>query len=138
MPIDFNILAARGLVYVRYWGFARLDESFEAFGRYAADPGFAPGQKQLVDLSAVSGFETDYPRLFLLQAEKAAVFLPSGTQTMIAYYAPTPVAFRLASLVRQSWEDIDTVVPTVLTREDEALGVLGQPERRFADLMAVQ
>lgn len=138
MPINVNILASRGLVYVRYWGFATLDESFEAFGRYAADPRFQPGQKQLVDLSGLTGFEADYPRLFLLQAEKASVFLPSGVQTMLVYYAPTPVSARLANLARQSWEDIDNVVPTVMTREDEALGVLGQPERRFADLMAVQ
>ena len=138
MPIEFNILAARGMVYVRYWGRATLDESFEAFDRYASDPAFAPGQKQLVDLAGVTEFEADYPRLFLLQAEKAAVFLPSGTQTMLVYYAPTPVSMSLATLARQSWEDVDNVVATVLTREEEALTVLGQPERSFADLMAVQ
>lgn len=138
MPIDFRILPARGLVYVRYRGVATLDESFDAFTRYARHDGFRPGQKQLVDLAAVTGYETDYARLFRLQAEKAAVFLPSGEQTMIVYHAPTPLSYRLATLVRQSWDDIDSVVPTVLTREDEALGVLGQPERCFADLMAVQ
>lgn len=138
MPIDFRIIPARGLVYVRYRGAVSLDESFDAVARYARHDGFRPGQKQLVDLAAVTEYETDYARLFRLQAEKAAVFLPSGAQTMIVYHAPTPLSLRLATLVRQSWDDIDSVVPTVLTREDEALGVLGQPERRFADLMAVQ
>jgi len=137
MPIDFRIIPARGLVYVRYWGLATLDESFDAFARYARHDGFRPGQKQLVDLAAVTDYETDYARLFRLQAEKADVFMPSGAQTMIVYYAPTPLSFRLATLIRQSWDDIDSVVATVLTRQDEALGVLGQPETSFAGLMAV-
>ncbi|RBI85134.1 hypothetical protein DRV85_10805 [Rhodosalinus halophilus] len=135
MPVSFQILPVRGLVYVRYEGFARIAESAELFARYMAHPDFAPGQKQLVDLAGVTGIEADFPKLLGLQARKAEAFLPGGVQTMIVYHAPGAVSRRMAEMVRRSWSEIPSVVPVVVESEVEALEVLGLRERRFAEIL---
>lgn len=135
MPVSFKIFPERGLVYVRYTGFARLDESLEVFGRYATHPDFRPGQKQLVDLSDVTGIETDYVKLFALQARKADVFLGHDVQTLLVYYAPTSVSMELAESVIRSWEPSGSVIPLIQEDEGESLQLLGQPERSFEELL---
>ena len=135
MPVSFRIFPDRGLVFVTYEGFALLDDSFRAFGAYAAHRHFRPGQKQLVDLSGVTGIETDYVKLFALQARKADVFLGTGAQTLLVYYAPTPVSFAMAESVLRSWEPSGAVIPLVQQDEAEALEILGQPERSFDEFL---
>lgn len=137
MSVSFQILASRGLVYVRYSGFARLDDTFVAFGQYMRHPDFRPGQKQLVDLSGVTGFERDYARLFAMQSIKADAFLNGDAQTLIVYYAPGEEAQRLCQLVARSWEPVASVVALVQQHEDEALALLGQAETSIAELLAV-
>jgi hypothetical protein len=135
MPVTFRILPRRGLVYVRYEGFAQLAETAEVFGRYMTHPDYAPGQKQIVDLAAVTAIEQDFARLLALQARKAEAFMPGGVQTVIVYHAPTAISRRMAEMVRRSWADVPNVVPVVVETEAEALSVLGQPETCFADLL---
>lgn len=136
MSVSFRIFPRRGLVYVRYTGFARLQDTFAAFGEYMQHPDCRPGQKQLVDLSEVTGFEPDYAELLKLQAMKADIFAAGGGETLIAYYAPNDAVLRMAELVVRSWEDVPGVVPLVMQTEAEALAVLGQREDSFAALMA--
>ena len=135
MPVTFKIFRERGLVFVKYEGFAHLYESFQAFGAYAAHPDFRPGQKQLVDLSGVTGVEKDYVKLFALQARKADVFLGSGAQTLLVYYAPTKLSAGLAESVLKSWEPSGAVIPLVQSDQAEALQILGQPERSFDEFL---
>ncbi|MDK3016415.1 hypothetical protein [Pseudodonghicola flavimaris] len=137
MSVSFRIFPDRGLVYVRYSGFARLDETLEAFARYAALPDTRPGQKQLVDLGSVTGFEQDFAKLMQVQAQKADVFAANGTQTLMVYYAPTPLARDFALLALRSWEPFDSMIALIQDDEAQALELLGQPERRFADLLAL-
>ncbi|WP_420012026.1 hypothetical protein [Tateyamaria sp.] len=63
MPVSFNILAERGLVVVRYDGFAAISDTLGASKAYVAHPDYAPGQKQLVDLSSILGVTED-PRFY--------------------------------------------------------------------------
>ncbi len=135
MPVTYQIFPERGLVYVRYEGFAKLDESFEVFGAYMQDPLFRPGQKQLVDLSRVTGLERDYPRMFALQAKKVEAFMQSNVQTLMVYYAPDDVNYELARTILRSWEPSGMVVATAQRSEAETLNILGQPESRFEDLL---
>jgi hypothetical protein len=135
MPVSFRILPERGLVFVRYTGFAVLDESSQVFGQYAAHPDFQPGQKQLVDLSGVTGMERDYVKLFALQARKADAFLGTGAQTLLVYFAPTPIAMDLAEAIIRSWEPSGAVIPLIQEDESDALKLLGQPERSFEELL---
>ena len=60
MPASFRILPERGLVYVQYSGFIRLADTQRLIQAYLAHPDRHPGQKQLVDLAAVTGFEQDF------------------------------------------------------------------------------
>ena len=75
MSIDVTILRARGLVYIRYSGFAWLDDTIAALDAYGNHPDFRPGHKQLVDMARVTGIERDYVKFMKLQAKKAEVFL---------------------------------------------------------------
>lgn len=122
--ISYEIFPELGLVYVQYRGHALLDDTFAAFKRYMDDPGYRPGQKQLVDLSRVTSFEKDYVRLLSLQAKKAEAFT-KGQETLVVYITPTESPLSLAELVSRSWEDVSNVVPIIVRTEEEALGVLG-------------
>lgn len=135
MSVTFHILANRGLVYVRYDGFARVEDSLRAFGAYAQHPDCRPGQKQLVDLSGVTGFERNYAELFKLQALKADVFNDGAAQTLIVYYAPDREVFGMARLIERSWEPFPSVVSLVQQSEADALALLGQRETSFAELL---
>ena len=125
MPVTYKIYKDLGLVHVRYSGFGVIDESFAAIARYLADPAFRPGQKQLVDLSDLTGYEKNYAKLFELQAHKADAFMP-GPETLLVYYTPTGPSKEVGRLIMRSWEDVGaSVVPIILEDETEVLSVLG-------------
>ena len=134
MPLSFRILPERGLVVVRYSGFALIDDTVSATARYVVDPHYAPGQKQLVDMTALTGYEKDYVRFMEMQASKAERFSDAGVQTLVVYVAPTPVSQEVAGLFLRSWDDVPAVVPMIQRTEAEALTLLGQPERSLDDL----
>ncbi|MBI1217547.1 MAG: hypothetical protein GC186_03275 [Rhodobacteraceae bacterium] len=136
MAVSFRILTERGLVYVLYEGFARLEDSFHAFSAYAQHPDCRPGQRQFVDLSGVTAVERDFVGVIALQAMKAEVFVAQGVQTLVAYYAPSEPARTLAALAIRSWDGTSGVVPRIFETEEAALAFLGQTETRVVDLLA--
>lgn len=131
MSVSFRIFPNRGLVFVRYAGFARLDDTLAAFAEYARHPDCRPGQKQLVDLSGITGYEADFTKLMEIQAKKADVFAAEGVETLMVYFAPGQKLRDLAQLVMRSWEPFDSVVALIQDDEAQALELLGQPERSF-------
>ncbi|MCD1616931.1 hypothetical protein [Salipiger marinus] len=135
MSVTFRILPDHGLVYVRYDGIAVLEETFRAFDAYARHPQQRPGQKQLVDLAGITGVEQDYVRLMALQSRKADLFSAHEGQTMIVYYAPTPLSYDLSKMVLRSWDGLDSIVALVQQTEAGALALLGLRERSFAALL---
>ncbi|WP_299614267.1 hypothetical protein [uncultured Tateyamaria sp.] len=135
MPIRFRIFPDRGLVVVRYSGFVTIDDTMGATRTYVAHPHYAPGQKQLIDFSAITDYERDYVRFMLMQAKKAGRFASSGTQSLVVYIAPTQISQELSALFIKSWDDVDAVVPMVQNSESEALTLLGQPESSVDMLM---
>ncbi|WP_299549214.1 hypothetical protein [uncultured Tateyamaria sp.] len=136
MPIQFRILPDRGLVVVRYTGHVAIDDTLDATRVYLADPDYAPGQKQLVDFSTITGYEKDYVRFMQMQANKAGRFANAGVQSLVVYIAPTPISRELSTLFIKSWDDVDAVVPMVQQSEAEALTLLGQPETTVEMLLA--
>ena len=128
MPIAFRILPDHGLVYVRYHGHATVQEGSDAFSTYLAHPAFRPGQRQLVDLSAVSGVEQDFPRLFAFQARKAAALMTGPEPEMFVYLAPTDISLRIARLIQRSWEGLDGAIVRVATDWSGAMDILGLPQ----------
>ena len=129
MPVRFRILPDRGLVVVRYEGHAAIDDTMRATRAYVSHPHYAPGQKQLVDFSAITGYEKDYVRFMEMQAKKAGRFTSSRTQSLVVYIAPTPISQELASLFFKSWNDVHAVVPIVQDCEIEALTLLGEADK---------
>ena len=89
MPASFRILPERGLVYVQYSGFIRLADTQRLIQAYLAHPDRHPGQKQLVDLAAVTGFEQDFVGLMAVQAAKAAIFFAGSPSRISGRRAPS-------------------------------------------------
>lgn len=135
MTVSFRILKNHGLVYVRYVGRARLTETMTAFGDYATHPDFRPGQKQLVDLSGLTGWDGDFLELMKIQARKAEALTCRESQTMLVYYAPTALSFKLSKLALNSWDGLDGIVALVQQSEMGCLTLLGVAERSFAQLL---
>jgi hypothetical protein len=134
MSLSYRILPDLGVVYVRYEGFARIADTAETFGRYMQDPDFRPGQRQLIDLARLTGYERDFLKFFELQAQKAEAFV-SAPQALFVYYAPTPLGQELVQLIRRSWEGTSIVVQVVQDDEAEALALLGVRETSFDALV---
>ncbi|SHI86866.1 hypothetical protein SAMN05444000_103250 [Shimia gijangensis] len=135
MPVSFRILKSRGLVFVKYEGEARFDDTAQAFAEYAQHPDCRPGQKQLVDLSGITSMEKNFTKLMQLQAQKADVFAGNNAETLIVYYAPNPEGLGIAQMILKSWEPFDSVVPIVLDDEAESLAILGLKEASLSELL---
>lgn len=135
LSISFQILRDYSTVYVRYEGLAHMGESLQAFSAYVAHPDYRPGQRQLVDLSGVTGFDRDFAGLLKAQALKADQFDGQAGQTLIAYFAPGRAAQEMAAIVLRSWEGFHHVAARILEDEAAALAFLGLPKTRIADLL---
>lgn len=135
MAIRFRILPDRGLVVVRYSGFATIDDTMGATKSYIAHPDYAIGQKQLVDFGGITDYERDYVRFMQMQATKVGRFANSGVQSLVVYVAPTQISQELSALFIRSWDNVDAVVPMVQHSESEALTLLGQPEKSLDMLL---
>lgn len=135
VPASFTILPVRGLVYVRYSGYVALDEVFRIVGEYERHPARRPGQKHLVDLADITGFEHDILTLMKLQARKADIFTATAAPSLIVYLAPSPLAMTMAQLTMRSWEGNDLVVVRLQEDEAGALDLLGLPERTVEALL---
>ncbi|WP_095589835.1 hypothetical protein [Actibacterium ureilyticum] len=138
MALTFQIMPQRGLVYVRYTGHLLFKDTVAAVAQYAAHPDAHPGQKQLVDLAAVTGYQRDFTKLMQIQASKAEIFTGGRSETLIVYYAPTDLSLELARIVERSWTDAPGVVVSIQTTQEAALSILGQPETSFAALLKQQ
>ena len=137
MPITFRILPERGLVVVRFEGFVTIGEIRDASAGYVADKDFALGQKQLVNLSEITGYDIDYVDFMNLQAGKAERLALAGVQSLVVYIAPTPISQEIGAMFIRTWDGVDAVVPMVQESEARALSLLGQPEDSVAALFAL-
>ncbi|MFY0660965.1 MAG: hypothetical protein JXR15_10760 [Shimia sp.] len=136
MSVNFRIIPTIGLVYVRYDGHANMTDTLQAFSAYAQHPDFQPGQKQFVDLSALSGWDEDYLELMKAQAKKAEAFTGNNAETLIIYFAPSDIGKKLARLALRSWEPFPSVVPILQENEREALAILGLPQSSLDQLLS--
>lgn len=128
MGVSFTILEDLDLVYVRYEGKPSIRELAECFAEYMAHPKCRPGQKQFVDLAEVAEPFPDYTGMMKFMARMADQFRPDGPQTLLACYAPTPVARKLALIGLRSWGGIDHVIYRVFDEMSAAMNFLGIPE----------
>ena len=125
----------KGVVVVRYSGHATVREGMEAFRAYAKHPDYAPGQRQLVDLSGVITFKNTPWDLLKFHALKVSGLIVPGHETLMAFHAPTDVTWSMANQSARSWEGVSTVIARVFAQEDAALSFLGLAETRIRDLI---
>ena len=136
MPVEFTIFPKRGLVVVRYSGNVAVNDTSVATEAYVSHPDYVAGQKQLVDMTEVTGFEKDYVQFMEMQARLTERLVRSDLQSLVVYIAPTNISRNLSAMFVRSWIDISSVVPLVQDTETEGLALLGQPEETLDVLMA--
>ncbi|WP_283424778.1 hypothetical protein [Shimia sagamensis] len=136
MPVEFKIFPKRGLVVVRYSGYATVNETLNATEAYVSHPDYVAGQKQLVNMTEVTGFEKDYVQFMGMQARLTERLVRSDLQSLVVYIAPTNISRDLSAMFVRSWIDIGSVVPLVQDSESEGLALLGQPEETLDVLLA--
>lgn len=142
MPAAFQILPQLGLVYVRYSGIMLVEDSLAAFGAYARHPDARPGQRHLIDLSRITDMERDFARIMQLQAAKGENLAQREAETLMVYFANTPISRRAAALAKNSWSEEHGVIALVQETEAASCEALGLPFRTFdaldlADLPAL-
>lgn len=135
MPVSYQILPQCGLAYLRLSGVIDPKEALSAFEDYLIHPDYAPGQKQLIDMSAMTDYKRDYTALMQVQARKAAAFVGGRTETLIVFHCPTQKSCELARLIERSWVDVPYVVLSLQPTEEHALAILGLREQSFDALL---
>jgi len=136
MPVRVDILASGGVVYVRFDGVVRMDEIGRSMRAYGSHPDFRPGQKQLVDLSRVTGIALDHTGIMSLMAEGMGTLVQPGQEMLLVFWAPTREGQAAARMVTRSWDGNAGVVTRVVTDEAEALAILGLQTTSIAALLA--
>lgn len=136
MPVEFTIFPQRGLVVVRYFGYVAINDTLIATETYVSDPDYVAGQKQLVNMTEVTGFEKDYVQFMGMQARLTERLIRSNLQSLVVYIAPTNISRELSAVFVRSWIDVGTVVPLVQDSEADGLALLGQPEETLDVLLA--
>lgn len=134
MPLQYTILRDVGLVYVRYWGLASVQETVEVFQAFTEDPAFRPDLKHLVDLKDLVDYERAYADLIKFQALQADSIADRSRPTHMVYFAPTPIGMSMARAALKSWEGLGALIGGVAQDETEALEMLGLGQRSIADL----
>jgi hypothetical protein len=124
MPLTYRIFPELGLVHVRYVGLIDFAETAEVMARYMADPAYRPAQKQCVDLSRATALDTRFVQMLAHHARALSIVTPSA-ETLLAYYAPTPLAFSLARTGFNSWTEVPGVVARIFEHEGALMSFLG-------------
>ncbi len=136
MPVKFSILPHRALILFTYSGAVGLQESLDAVAACSAHPSYSPELRQLCDLTRVTSVERNSVKLLNMQAKVAENLRPGSTDLIVLFLATTPAGQQLAQSARRSWEGLNSVIVLIHDREDEALAMLGLPERRICDLVS--
>lgn len=134
MPLTFRIYPSRNLVFVAYDGMMSIEETRRGLADYQAHPDFHPSQNHLLDLSLVTGWERDFPRIMAMQAEAVDMFPPGTKPPYLVYYAPTTIGQDAAMACIRSWDEGSVIVPRLTTREADALHILGHDAGSFAEI----
>ncbi|WP_299789797.1 hypothetical protein [uncultured Marivita sp.] len=125
MPATFQILPSHNLVYVRYTGTMLVEDSLKAFAAYAQHPDARPGQRHLIDLTRITEMEANFAKIMQLQAIKGAELAMREAETLMVYFANTPLSLKAAALAKNGWSASQGVVAIVQETERTALDALG-------------
>ncbi|MGR3805550.1 hypothetical protein [Marinibacterium profundimaris] len=137
MTMKLRVFPRRGLVFFSAHGRLTASAMIGACRLCLRHPDFRPGQKQLFDLTEVTGFDCSASGLLSLQAKQLDLFAWDGAETLIVYHAPHRAAQDIAQRVLRPRGSMKGVIPRIQEHEADALSLLGQPETSFADFLAM-
>lgn len=134
MPVTFHVYRHRGFVLARFSGHILLEDCLASAQAYAQHPDANPHQNQLIDLSGMTSYERDFVKIISAMAKLPDHLLAPGAEPMIIYIAATPVAQEVVGFIIRSFDGTMPAIVRVTETEEQALEILGQAERRLADI----
>lgn len=135
MPVSFRVLPEHFLVYIDVDGWLGISEGVRATDAFVADPGYAKGMRQLVDLRDLTGWERDFAEIMKNQARQVDVHDDPRRPAVIVVLAPGAEARGLAGVIQLPWTNTQRVVSVTVETEAEALAVLGLQAASLARLL---
>lgn len=134
MSISFQIIRDRGVVLARLSGQVRIEECVDAAAAYARHPETRPTQPVLIDLTAVTGYETDYVKILQAMARLPEYLWHRGTERLLVCLAPHALSRQISAAAARAILEIPEGIARIAQTEADALEILGLPERRLCDL----
>ena len=138
MPSEHAVIAARNILYIRQHGVIEFHQSLAHFEGWCDSPQFRPHYHWLMDFSELTDIDPDPVPMMAFQA-RIAIRLPVMRHPpFFVLHAPLSCgAGRVAAMnIHKAWNGLDVRLPRLSETEEEALDILGQPERSFAALFA--
>ena len=134
MSICFQILHDRGVVLARFTGLVLMQDCQSAAAAYARHPEARPTQPLLIDLSAVTGYETDYVKILEVMARLPDYLWHKGVERLVVCLAPHALSRQISGAVARAILELPEGIARIAQTEADALEILGLPERRLCDL----
>lgn len=134
MSISFQILHDRGVVLAKLTGRVLMQDCLSAAAAYARHPEARPTQPLLIDLSAVTGHETDYVKILQAMARLPDYLWHRGTERLVVCLAPHAQSRQISAAAARAILEIPEGIARIAQTEADALEILGLPERRLCDL----
>jgi hypothetical protein len=112
----------------------RIEECVDAAAAYARHPETRPTQPVLIDLTAVTGYETDYVKILQAMARLPEYLWHRGTERLLVCLAPHALSRQISAAAARAILEIPEGIARIAQTEADALEILGRPERRLCDL----
>jgi hypothetical protein len=118
----------------RLSGQVRIEECVDAAAAYSRHPETRPTQPVLIDLTAVTGYETDYVKILQAMARLPEYLWHRGTERLLVCLAPHALSRQISAAAARAILEIPEGIARIAQTEADALEILGLPERRLCDL----
>lgn len=135
MAITYGISQARDLAVFRWTGIVSLTEYFAALDAYVSDPDYAFGRNELVDLSGLEDFSTDFAGMSSAIQQANVQYQSHVVPSLTVIWSPNESVFGLARMMQQLAEVNPGIKVDVYREEADALTALELSDASVADLI---
>jgi len=136
MGFEVNVSKELKLVYTKYFGFVKRQETEQALFATLEHPEYLPGMSELTDLSMVEGTELSSETIGDHTSQVAAYYEMQAKFTAHYVFAPTDLGFELAQAHRKlAQQSIDNLTLNIFRNEAETLKTMGRSEATIAELL---
>ena len=102
MSISFQILHDRGVVLARFTGRVMMQDCLSAAAAYARHSEARPTQPLLIDLSEITGYETDYVQILQAMARLPDYLWHKGAERLVVCLAPHALSRQISAAVARA------------------------------------